>query len=503
MSASKASKAPAKKTVKKRSNGGISAAEATKNVRENVQALRQATQVQTVTMPVTPEQASDFQNNGSMTLDDSQTEVLEDAGLLPPPPDPDAETERGLQLLKEGHADLSLVGGVSTDQLREALTVQTEQRALIKAFIQHHLVDGVDYGRMHVVRDCPDKYNCKKDYHFSKRTLWKPGQEKIFSLFSIRDRLEKDTEAYEMLGNTPGLVAYKCTLFRGEKEIGHGRGAAVLGDQKRDANSTIKIAEKRARMDACLSLGFSEYFAQDLDDADYKAAQERANEQAAAEAAARDKDDLGLWKREPNLAMDDNERKMLFATMKRIGYEDPDTMLKLLDANGVPDVKTMNSGIARSLIRKFRTGDYVPISVQLDPVVDVSDQPISADDIPDLPAEQKPAPISQEAELIVDDQFKRGVIEQFESLGLNARGIMWFKQRALGKPYGDWDKTNENDWRKIYAVLQDIMDTRLEVPEEYIAGLVQDPPHSDLDAVTQAFGDDVEVLDPAQPGGGH
>ena len=28
----------------------------------------------------------------------------------------------------------------------------------------------------------------------------------------------------------------------------------------------IKIAEKQARMDACLTLGFSEYFTQDLDD---------------------------------------------------------------------------------------------------------------------------------------------------------------------------------------------------------------------------------------------
>lgn len=396
------------------------------------------------------------------------------------------ELEHGLQLLEQGNTELSLVGGVSTDQLRQSLIIQTEQRSLIKAFIQHHLVDGVDYGRIHVVKDCPEKYTCKKDYHFSKRTLFKPGQEKIFSLFNIRDKLEKDAEAYEMLGNMDGLVAFKCTLYRGDKEVGHGRGAAVLGDQRRDANSTIKIAEKRARMDACLSLGFSEYFAQDLDDADYKAAQERANEQTAAEAAARDKDDLGLWKREAGLAMDNNERTLLFATIKKLGYEQPDVMLQLLDANGVKNPQTMNSGTARELIRKFRSSDYVPIVQPMDEVVTtVPDAPLTVDDLPD--AEPKTA-ISQEPDLIVDEDLKNYVMNQASQIGLSGRGQMWLYQKICRSPFARWEKMDDAEWRNAFTIIQGMLDGNIEVPDEYILGYVPDEaPTADLGAVSQIF----------------
>jgi hypothetical protein len=320
----------------------------------------------------------------------------------------------------------------------------------------------------------------------------KPGQEKIFSLFSITDEIEKDVDAYEMLPGIHGLVAYKCIMFRGDKRIGEGRGAATLDGERSDPNSTIKKAEKRARMDACLSLGFSAYFTQDLDDPDYKAQREMMNAKAAAEAERRDKDDLGLWIRGPQEPIDNDERKLLFGWIKKVGYTDPDTMLELLEANGIDDAKKMKSGEARDFIRMLKLGEYVPIAVR----------PAAPQTPPAEEEPPEPNPIVQtaleEPELVVDDDFKQNVQEQFESLGLNARGIMWFRKHSIGKPYGDPTKYTDKDWRKIFRFLEDVLDCRVPVPDEYIAGLI--PDHTEA-AMSEFEG--ATIIDPAQPGGGN
>jgi hypothetical protein len=401
----------------------------------------------------------------------------------------DEETQQGLQLLEQGNVELSLVGGVTTAQLRERLTVQTEQRALIKAFIHHHLVEGIDYGQIHVVRECPDEKrargSCTKNYHMSKRVLFKPGQEKIFSLFSITDTLEKDTEAYEMLGNTPGLVAYKCTLYQSgkDKSVGHGRGAATVGEQGRNANSTIKIAEKRARMDACLSLGFSEYFAQDLDDPDYKAQAQQANERAAAEAAARDKDDLGLWKRDPGEPVDDNERKMLFALVQRAGYTEPAAMLELLAANGIVDRRVMKSGEARGLMRKLRDGTYTPVAV------------IPADTTPSTAATDNTA--ESEPDLVIDEDFKSNVIDLYKQIGLSSWGERWFFKKVCGRPFVSFDKLEDKYWQAAYDLVQDVLEGRVELSAGCLADGTDDQ-HTDADNVQQVFGGG-DVVDFSQP----
>jgi hypothetical protein len=173
-------------------------------------------------------------------------------------------------------AALSIVGGITTAELKQALDTQTEQRKLIQQFISDNLIIDIDYGKIHVIKECQayKRGACETDYHYSKSILFKPGQEKIFSLFGITDELLKDEEAYEMLQQVQGLVAYKCVMRRGDKIVGEGRGAATLSGTQNDPNSTIKKAEKRARMDACLSLGFSAYFTQDLDDPEYKSQRE-------------------------------------------------------------------------------------------------------------------------------------------------------------------------------------------------------------------------------------
>jgi hypothetical protein len=112
-----------------------------------------------------------------------------------------------------------------------------------------------------------------KDYHViqGKKSLAKGGAEKIASIFTWVAKFEKDTESLEMLGDTKGLVAFKCTLYNQKKVngafVGEGRGSAMLSRNNNDANKTLKMAQKSAFIDAVLrASGLSDFFTQDLED---------------------------------------------------------------------------------------------------------------------------------------------------------------------------------------------------------------------------------------------
>lgn len=373
----------------------------------------------------------------------------------------------------------SIVAGVTTDQLKIALTTQTEQRALIKDFVKNHLTDGTDFGKIHVMSKdkCPDQHNCKKDHHFSKAVLFKPGQEKLFSLFQITDTLERDNEAFDMLPDIRNLVAYKCVLTRNGVKIGEGRGAAVVGDKSRDVNSTIKIAEKRARMDACLSLGFSEYFTQDLDDPDYKSQAEMANQRAAYAAESQDKDEFGLFPRDEKLPIDGKERAVLHRIMLKNGFSEYDEIAELLRMNGIEDPATITSGEARIMMSKLTYSTFAA---------------------PERPPEPPPPPEPPTAAPIsVDDEFKANVQEQYNQIGISKRGKMWFMKHVAGKPFANWDRLTDEEWKKAFDTVMAILDCTMDVPPEYM----DQPESQDVKNVKQVLdltGEPKLVLDGAQ-----
>ena len=150
-----------------------------------------------------------------------------------------------------------LTSRMSADQLKQAAGLEADRRRVIREFVRSQLEKDKDYGTIPM-------RGRNGLVSQSKPVLFKSGMEKIFSLFNVVSTLEKDTETIEMVGK-PGVIAYKCTLTRTGQFIGEGRGAAEIAEKGR-VNDAIKIAEKRARMDACLNLGFSEYFTQDLED---------------------------------------------------------------------------------------------------------------------------------------------------------------------------------------------------------------------------------------------
>lgn len=419
------------------------------------------------------------------------------------------ENAKELDSALVAHPGMEVVPGVTTDQLRNALGAQTEQRVLIKQFIQHHLVPDVDFGHIHVVKNCQNQYSCTNRYHFGKDMLFKPGQEKIFSLFGITSVLERDEETYKMLPDTKNLVAYLCKAMRGDRVVAEGRGAAVLGDKGRDVNSTIKIAEKRARMDACLALGFSEYFSQDLDDPDYAGQREQANQRAAAELAAKHPEEMppepvppkpgDNLKPRPAMELASQEEKAeLYKAFLKAGL-DKDEQLEVLAVNGITVPAEMTSGAARGMIRKLNENAFKrPEPKKSDDVVidDISDEPVNFDEVPELGGTAATAPAAEpkvniaEVPLDVDDDLKTWIGEEIATLNLNARGMMWYKRLVTSKPFGDPQKWTDNEWRKAYEVLQAILDCKIDVDESYFKSddeLRAAADQSDADKVVALF----------------
>ncbi len=158
---------------------------------------------------------------------------------------------------------------ITPKHLKMQIKEETEKRKLILSFIKDHMKEGVDFGRIHIVKDCPNKYNCDNAYHFSKDTLFKPGAEKFCSLMKLRIEYHKDKDTWEMLGSSPGTVCYLAQLYTPNGQlVGEGRGVSSVAE-KSSPNVAVKIAQKRAKLDATLSTGgLSDFFTQDLDDDD-------------------------------------------------------------------------------------------------------------------------------------------------------------------------------------------------------------------------------------------
>lgn len=147
----------------------------------------------------------------------------------------------------------------SPTQLREQMASDTEIRAIISEYIKSAMVEGKDYGSITIKGTK------------SKPSLFKPGAEKFCGLFKIRPTFRRDDETVEMLGNIPGILAYVCELVDSRGiVIGEGRGTAKTDPKGGDfdINKQVKIAQKRAQVDAVLRTGgLSDFFTQDMEDA--------------------------------------------------------------------------------------------------------------------------------------------------------------------------------------------------------------------------------------------
>jgi hypothetical protein len=151
--------------------------------------------------------------------------------------------------------NLSIIENVNVTAIQQTMQKINQFQQLVK----NTLKEGYDYGII------PGTGN--------KPTLLKPGAEKILMLLGLTSEYEivKAVEDYKK-----GFFDYtvKCMLYKNGMKITEGVGKANTREKKyikQDpfsiANTVLKIAKKRAQIDATLTVAaLSEIFTQDLDE---------------------------------------------------------------------------------------------------------------------------------------------------------------------------------------------------------------------------------------------
>lgn len=161
------------------------------------------------------------------------------------------------QIATQEMNSMMIIDGLKLDRVQDSMNkIQQFQKV-----IQNTLVEGHDYGAAF--------------FGSNKASLLKPGAEKILMLLGLSSEYEiiEKIQDYE-----DGFFAYtiRCILKRGNQVITEGLGHCNSKEKKYESdkqdkymlgNTCLKMAKKRAQVDAALTVGsLSDIFTQDLED---------------------------------------------------------------------------------------------------------------------------------------------------------------------------------------------------------------------------------------------
>lgn len=155
---------------------------------------------------------------------------------------------------------------------KEGLDRRKANRAVLMAWVRDALVEGIDYGKVHVVHrsKCQAGKDCRNPAHFSKPSLFKPGAEKICGMLGVTVRYPTlpDYEKAALTGAKLSQIIIRCEIVDASgRVVADGVGARLMSQDNGDINKALKMAEKSAHIDATLRMaGLSEVFTQDLED---------------------------------------------------------------------------------------------------------------------------------------------------------------------------------------------------------------------------------------------
>lgn len=163
---------------------------------------------------------------------------------------------------------------IAPQQFTAGLNRRKKNRKALITWIQEELVEGTDWGRIHVVKkdQCPEGKYCSNPYHFSKPSLWKAGAEKIVGMMGLKATWP-NLDRYEDLviaGKPIEQLLLRAELINDAGlVVSTGIGARSLQADYGDLNKAFKMAKKSALVDAVLNCaGLSEIFTQDVEDMD-------------------------------------------------------------------------------------------------------------------------------------------------------------------------------------------------------------------------------------------
>lgn len=155
-------------------------------------------------------------------------------------------------------------------QFGQQLANRQDNYNQLREYLRNALVPDKDFGKIHVAKNCNNKYNCDKPGHFSPYTLFSPGSDKILSILGLGcsyDDVMQDYRRASLKGITINEIFMTARIFSsaGGEPIAEGSGACSLSERSGKINDALKIAQKRARMDAVSRLpGVSALFDEDF-----------------------------------------------------------------------------------------------------------------------------------------------------------------------------------------------------------------------------------------------
>ena len=133
-------------------------------------------------------------------------------------------------------------------------------------------VDNLLAKRSYFISQVLPTFKESQDYYEvkGKKSLAKGGAEKLASIYNLSAIFQIDDETMAAF-SLKDMIAYVCTLYRGEQTIGQGRGCSSLSKNQGDANKTVKMAQKSAFIDSVIrSTGLSDIFTQDIENFSYE-----------------------------------------------------------------------------------------------------------------------------------------------------------------------------------------------------------------------------------------
>lgn len=163
------------------------------------------------------------------------------------------------------------------EQFSAGLQRRKQNRELLMEWLRSALVDGVDYGRIHVVSKDRCSFakqgrvkDCTDPAHHSKKVLFKSGAEKITGMLGMTTHFPSLRQYEEAVLNRSEIstIVMRCELRDAQgRVVAEGVGARNLNQDYGDVNKSLKMVEKSAHIDATLRLaGLSEVFTQDIED---------------------------------------------------------------------------------------------------------------------------------------------------------------------------------------------------------------------------------------------
>lgn len=135
-------------------------------------------------------------------------------------------------------------------------------REEFKKWLFSKFVKGIHYG---TPPGCEGDYNSRGELVDKKQnvisneqwvikpTIYQAGVKLVIDAMLISPSYEPDLVSWEMAGKPAGTFIRKCTLYQNGRKIGEGTGAYGIGYNGADANTAVKMADKRACMAALLN----------------------------------------------------------------------------------------------------------------------------------------------------------------------------------------------------------------------------------------------------------